>query len=204
MILGSILLRKGKTMENTYNGEGNHELQAKGRQKFRVKTFESFVIEWKEKGRKVYNIVGPRDSTIREYSVVLNNGEKIILNTEGKWTISLIDMPTTKEKADRKNGKNRRNRTKNIENIESRWREKIVSITKNRAENQENIEKRWREKIVSITKNRAENQENIESRWREKIVSITKNRVVAAIINVQITISIVGTENTPMTKNVST
>ena len=89
-------------MENTYNGEGNHELQAKGRQKFRVKTFESFVIEWKEKGRKVYNIVGPRDSTIREYSVVLNNGEKIILNTEGKWTISLIDMPTTKEKADSK------------------------------------------------------------------------------------------------------
>ena len=84
-------------MENTYNGEGNHELQAKGRQKFRLKTFESFVIEWKEKGRKVYNIVGPSSSDVRAYDVVLNNGEKIKINTEGKWTISLTDLPNKGE-----------------------------------------------------------------------------------------------------------
>ena len=89
-------------MENVYNGEGNHELQAKGRQKFRIKTFETFVVEWKEKGRKVFNIVGPHESTVREYSVVLNNGEKIKITTEGKWTIELIDLPTKGEIADSK------------------------------------------------------------------------------------------------------
>ena len=89
-------------MENTYNGNGNHEIKAKGRQKFRLKTFESFVIEWKEKGKKVWNIVGPADSNQRAYNVVLNDGESLKVNTNGNWTISLIALEERGDKADSK------------------------------------------------------------------------------------------------------
>lgn len=84
----------------TYNGEGKHDVRAKGRQKFKLKTFESFVVEWKEKNKKVWNIVGPHDSTIRTYEVILNNGEMLQITTEGKWTIQMIDLPLRGERSD--------------------------------------------------------------------------------------------------------
>ena len=87
-------------MENTYNGNGNHEVKAKGRQKFRLKTFNSFTIEWKEKGVKVWNIVGPTDSSQRAYNVVLNDGENIRITTDGNWTISLISLADRGDKVD--------------------------------------------------------------------------------------------------------
>ena len=89
-------------MDKAYNGKGNHEVKAKGRTKFRVKTFEPFHIEWKEKGKKVWNLVAPNDHNARSWEVVLNNGESINLTTEGKWTISLEPLQTRGETPDGK------------------------------------------------------------------------------------------------------
>ena len=87
-------------MENTYNGKGEHEIKARGRQKFRLKTFEPFHVEWKEAGKRVWNLVGPKSTDQRSYDVILNDKEQIKIRTEGEWTISLIDLASRGETPD--------------------------------------------------------------------------------------------------------